>query len=43
MELNYWIDHRRVTRDPAVGYDMLAGVIALGSAVPEKETKMEGW
>ncbi len=36
MVLNYWIDHGRVAREPAVGYDMLAGVVALGSAVPKQ-------
>ena len=40
VELDYGIEHGRITRNPAVGNDMLAGVIALRRTVPEEETQM---
>jgi hypothetical protein len=34
VELNNWVDHGRVTRDSAVGNDMLAGVVTFRWAGP---------
>ena len=29
--------------DPVVGYDVLAGIVAFGGAVPEEESVEESW
>lgn len=34
---------RRVVGEAGVGYDVLAGVVAFGGAVPEEEGAVEGW
>lgn len=34
MELDYRVEHRRVTGNPAIGDNMLAGIVALGRASP---------
>ena len=41
MVLDDGLEHRRVSRDTAVSDDVLADIIAIGGARPEKETKME--
>ena len=41
MILNNWTDHRRISRNPTISNDMLAGVVAFGGACPEQETKVE--
>ena len=41
VELNYRTEHRRVTGDPAVGDNMLAGIVAFGRTSPEQKTQMD--
>ena len=41
MILNDWLEHGRITANPLVGDDMLAGVIAVRGASPEEETEVK--
>lgn len=38
--LDYGLQHRRIPREPSIGNNMLAGIIAFGWAIPEKEPEV---
>lgn len=41
MELDYWIEHRRITSDSTVRYNMLASIVAFGGTSPPHQAEME--
>jgi hypothetical protein len=43
VELEDGLEERRVAGLALVGYEVLAGVVAFGGAVPEEEAALEGF
>ena len=43
MVLNDRLQHRRIAIDPLIGNYMLAGIVAVRGACPEKETEVKSW
>ena len=37
------LEHRRIPQDSPIRDDMLADIVAIGSAGPKEESEMEGW
>lgn len=42
MVLDHWIQHRGVSGDSLVGYDVLTCVVTVGGTRPEKEPEVYG-